>query len=220
MEHVPIMNPGPTAGPRRPRQTTVVEAPEPVYSVDGQRYGPLILEGTDRSGKDSVLEALRSLVADRLTVLAMHNTKPTGPRPHRDAVARYGLEYQLAAQAPVSTLVVINRGHLSEAVYGSLYRGGAPEWSLPEMFLPPSAVIVLLEREAGEILATDDGDSTFEGPGGAGAKAARLRREQDAFRRALSNSSLPNQRKLLVQHGTPQQRAAVILSALEVVACT
>lgn len=190
---------------------TETKPEQPYEERQAPRWGPLVIDGTDRCGKDSLVAALRALVAGELTPLVIHNTKPTGPRPHRDAVERYSLEYALATKAPASTLTVMNRGHLSEAVYGSLYRGGAPDWRLAEMFLPESAVVVVLERDADQILEDDDGASTFgTGP----AAKARLISEQKAFRRALTNCGLPNDRKLLVTTGWPSDRARVVLAAL------
>lgn len=122
--------------------------------------GPIIVEGVDRAGKDTIIEAFRELITDRPTVM-IHNTKP--PRDldpdsqHRVMKGLFDAQYTVSRYTRGHHLTIFNRGHISEAVYGSRYRGASVMSSLdPQDHLPPTAIIIHVTANPQDIFDRDD----------------------------------------------------------------
>jgi len=75
-----------------------------------QQYTNILVEGPDCSGKSTVVERLKNLL--KWDSKSLHH--------------RQGNQFQRYLQEYTQENIVFDRGHVSESVYGQLWRGGDP----------------------------------------------------------------------------------------------
>jgi thymidylate kinase len=135
-----------------------------------------IVEGTDGSGKSTVA---REIVAQTRAEY-LHTGAPSMP---------HLVEYTAPLVPYEGKDVVLDRWHLGERVYGTLYRGGCGltpiAWAAVEAFLAERGCIVLLTHAPVQTLC-DRLTSRGELP-----DRAKLMQEKSAFDRTLTWTNLP-----------------------------
>lgn len=124
----------------------------------------VILDGMDRCGKTTLArELLRTAV--RPTHL-IHNVNP-GTRTHEQMMEGYYEQILWASQQHERGIdVIMDRSHISESVYGQLYRAHEPiadEWldSIKPLMVACDAVAIALTANGEAAWKRDDGNSTF-----------------------------------------------------------
>lgn len=138
-----------------------------------------IIEGPDGSGKTSLCNAIKTAVGGSI----LKRDKPVLPPliEYTAALAKY--------EPGKGQVLICDRWHLGERVYGPLYRGGCGlspiAWAAVEGYLQSLGAICVLATAPPEILA-DRLRERGEQP-----DSAALLREKLAFDRAVTWSTLP-----------------------------
>lgn len=167
----------------------------------------IIIEGSDRSGKSTLINNIkRNIVGPWVTI---HN----GRQPDNDSqTARemYANQLRLRRILP-DHWYLFDRLHLSEAVYGWLYRQDDKARPLMHIIdrdhLPRDTIIVICQRPYDDIADTDDGQSAWDRYG-MNPEAAHTA-EQELFTMAGLES------KATVIRGDPTIHTPTILNLLK-----
>jgi thymidylate kinase len=165
----------------------------------------LVIEGCDRTGKNTLIKSLLALSENSVV-------RHFGTAKGKDNVEKnanqykfFDKEFQLASRRhefeiydPVrypNDLYIWNRSHLGEFVYGSMYRASKPEWIFElersyNFHIDPNVYHVLLYAEPEFLCKNDDGQSYT-------ANVEEKEKEINLFKYAFSRSVIRN--KLAVQ---------------------
>jgi len=170
----------------------------------------IIIEGTDRTGKDTLVNRLMS---DNRNVVKRHWSFPKGNT--NDEKTRYqkrsfNEEFHffelMKLHAPDDTLMIWNRAHLGEFVYGTIYRDSNPEswvWKLEEdhfFDLDTDVYLILLYADPEFVAAKDDGKSYS-------AKIEDKTKEINAFLDSFDKSQIQNKLKIKVNEDRDSYKA-------------
>jgi len=168
----------------------------------------IIIEGTDRTGKDELCHWLSSK-ADNLYY--RHWGFPKGDS-NQDQIRwqQYAFKKEFDFYHGINcdkyfsdgndTMMIWNRGHLGEVVYGTLYRDYDPEsWvynleSLYAFDTQPEIYLILLEAEAEFVCENDDGKSFTN-------DIIKKKTEIALFNKAFDKSIIKNKLKIQVNEG-------------------
>jgi hypothetical protein len=164
----------------------------------------IIIEGTDRTGKDTLVNRV---IQDHRHVVKRHwgfpkvetNGEKTAyqKRSFREEFVFYDLLY---VNTPSDMIMIWNRAHIGEFVYGTIYRDSQPEtwvWDLEKEFFMDEideVYLVLLYADPEFVAQKDDGKSYS-------AKIEDKTREISAFLNAFENSGIKNKLKIKVNEG-------------------
>lgn len=163
----------------------------------------IILEGTDRCGKDSLISKLSSNLSN---YTIKHWSYPKGKTDEETTAWQkntfndeFGLYVFLQSRFPEHTLFW-NRSHLGEYVYGSLYRKSNPEnWVThlePNYGMDgdPNVYLIHLTGDAKFIAKNDDGKSYS-------STLKNKEKEIKAFHSAVDNSKILNKLTIKINDG-------------------
>lgn len=123
----------------------------------------IILEGADRCGKDTLIYGMRKLIHNPKILVHHSGTPPKGVDPKLWSKLYY--TYLLKVSQDMVNdggVVIANRCHLGETVYGPLFRNTDDEyvWALEKLFKVETTALILMTDKPENILARDDGIST------------------------------------------------------------
>lgn len=131
------------------------------------KYNTIIIEGPDRVGKDTQIQAIRNHFQGDLWQV-LHYSKPPKLENTDDYILyQSSLFNQMFGLAFVIPKLILNRSHIGEAVYAN-YRGynGAyvfdieKEWKDSET--DPATVVIILITDAEQLVKRDDGESFYK----------------------------------------------------------
>ena len=159
----------------------------------------IIIEGTDNTGKDTLI----SKIMEKYDVMTLiHCGKPKSkenPNESQDQLFDFYISNIVNNKYANSDVIIMNRSHIGEAVYGVLYRNRDQNevlkkvhyWNLELMRCPVIEVkYVQLECTSDKLLnRNEDGKSLSQG------KAERIHKETELFTEAYVKSFL--QKKLV-----------------------
>jgi hypothetical protein len=165
----------------------------------------IIIEGTDRVGKDTLV---RGLVSQSRNYIVRHFSSPPGDdnetkTQNQKRIFRKEFVFQNQVRKDKSItfdFILWNRAHIGEYVYGPMYRQSTPEsWvpSLEKEFLfgkDTEIYLIYLWGDADFICKNDDGESFTSDP-------EKKRQEQIAFENAIENSIISKKLKIKVNDG-------------------
>lgn len=131
------------------------------------KYDTIIIEGPDRVGKNSQIEAIRNhFSADLWQVL--HYSKPPKLDNTEDYISyQSSLFNQMFGIATVIPKLILNRSHIGEAVYAS-YRGydGSYIFDIEKTWMDDTTdektCVIVLVTDAEQLVLRDDGDSFYK----------------------------------------------------------
>lgn len=127
----------------------------------------IIIEGQDNTGKDTLIKSLSN---KRLSIKEYHFTSPEKYNPNiEDKVLAQKLQFveifnyvKKDLEENKFDLIILNRSHVGEYVYGSIYRNTNPDWVFKEFepeFLDilKQSYLILLTAPPELSLKNDDG---------------------------------------------------------------
>lgn len=165
----------------------------------------LICEGGDRTGKDTLINQLCSLHSN---IVKRHWSFPKGETNEQKTIYQknqFGIEFSLWANLSrpdvfPDMLMLWNRSHIGELVYGTMYRDSNPtEWVLQmeSIFLmdkSPEVYLVYLYADPEFVVKEDDGKSYS-------AKLEDKAQEIKTFHDAIDASNIMKKLKIKVNDG-------------------
>lgn len=166
----------------------------------------LIIEGGDRTGKDTLIDRL---LKDYPHFVCSHFGYPKGDtiqEKHEYQVHSFGQEFaiQKTIRQTYGThyfsdgLYIWNRSHIGECVYGPMYRGTTPDWifDIEKTYLEDDAdvYLVYLHGDLEFLLKNDDGNSFT-------TDIEKKRKEAQLFEEAFDRSIIKNKLKIKVNNG-------------------
>lgn len=163
----------------------------------------LIIEGTDRTGKDTLI---KDLMAKYPNSEMVHWGYPIGDtNDEKTEYQKMSFGYLMRWFKFKKTmgnldLLIWNRSHIGEYVYGTIYRDSYPQLWIPELeeeFLKDdeNVYLVLLQADAEFIVSQDDGKSYSD-------RLEDKQLEITKFEEAFNNSIILNKTKIKVNNGT------------------
>ena len=171
----------------------------------------LVIEGCDRTGKNSVCKEIFEKFSDAgNNVIYRHWGFPLGET-NEDKIAyqKYSFKKEFDLYKSIkedtyfnqktSDIFIWNRAHIGEAVYGTIYRNYDTSWifNLEALYAfdqNPEIYLILLEADADFICKNDDGQSFTN-------EITKKQKEIDLFQQAFENSIIPNKLKIKVNDG-------------------
>jgi thymidylate kinase len=164
----------------------------------------LIVEGTDRCGKDSLINEIcnsYSNVVKRHWSFPLGNTNEEKTSYQKTSFLwEFNFFNEMRKVLQKDSIMVWNRAHIGEMVYGSIYRDSKPhEWvmQLEEQFefdKDPDVYLVYLHADPEFVVKEDDGKSYS-------AKLEDKTREILTFNNAISLSKIPKVLNIKVNEG-------------------
>jgi thymidylate kinase len=171
----------------------------------------IIIEGLDRTGKNSLCKALFEHITDHGgNVIYRHWGFPQGStNQERIEYQKFSFKKEFDLHKSIlnddyykgksNSALIWNRAHLGEAVYGKLYRDYDPSWiyNLEALYgfdQNPEIYLILLEADAEFVCKNDDGQSFTN-------QIEKKQIEIDLFNQAFENSKIPNKIKIKVNDG-------------------
>jgi len=164
----------------------------------------IIIEGPDRTGKDTLA---KFLMDKEENTIYRHFTVPRGnSNREKTAWQKYSFdeEFELFNKLwnnfyfKVNTNFVWNRSHIGEHVYGNLYRNSDSKWVFnlekEYKFDTRNVFLILLTADAEFTLGKDDGDSLS-------SKLEDRKTEIKLFDEAFEKSHIKNKLKLKINEG-------------------
>jgi thymidylate kinase len=165
----------------------------------------LIIEGQDRCGKDSLINAIS---AEYPNIIKRHWSFPKGSTNEDKTTYQkdsFNWEFEnyrvtKSRRYQQNNLMIWNRAHLGELVYGSLYRNSNPEnWVMQleeeyEFHKDPDVYLVYLYADPEFIVKKDDGESYS-------AKLDDKRAELEVFMKAFKDSKIIHKLAIKVNEG-------------------
>lgn len=171
----------------------------------------IIIEGCDRVGKDTICNEIK-LNADCL--LYRHWQKPKGQNIHEKIEYQkttFKKEFDLRKtfiddwylndqdKDDNQNLILWNRSHIGEYVYGQLYRNSNPEWiynleSIYNFSEDQNIYLVMLYADPNFLCEKDDGQSFS-------SDLESKTKEIDLFHEAVNKSLIQNKFKIKVNNG-------------------
>jgi thymidylate kinase len=176
----------------------------------------LIIEGTDRTGKDTLVKALMDKYPNSEMVHWGYPVGDTNDDKTEYQKMSFGYLMRWFKFKKIMSnldLLIWNRSHLGEYVYGTIYRDSYPQLWIPELeeqFLKDddSVHLVLLQADADFIVTQDDGESYS-------AKLEDKETEILKFEEAFNNSIILNKTKIKVNNGNEYISADSIAEIVE-----
>ena len=182
----------------------------------------LIIEGLDRCGKDTLISSISSQYK---FVVNSHWSFPQGETNEEKTLYQqenFAAEFLLQDTIRTSAkngyhsedgIIIWNRSHIGEYVYGTIYRDSQPETWVPQLeesFLTDDTdvYLVFLYADAEFLLQQEDGKSYS-------AKLEDKKNEIKSFHTAIDNSKISNKIKIKVNNGNKYTDASDILSIVE-----
>jgi len=168
----------------------------------------LIIEGADNTGKDHLINVIEKNTQYK-NVIKRHWGYPIGDSNEQKTlyqVSSFLNEFLLYNKVKdfesleEDTIMIWNRSHIGELVYGTLYRNSNPErWvmqmeELSSIAENPNVYLVYLYADA-EFLASNDDGLSYS------SSIDKKQLEQIAFMNAINSSSIKNVLKLKVNSG-------------------
>jgi len=135
--------------------------------MNSSKFNIVIIEGPDRVGKDTQIQAIRNHFNGDLWQV-LHYSKP----PKLDNADDYilyqsSLFNQMFGLSTVVPKLILNRSHIGEAVYAN-YRGydGSYVFDIEKQWVDEESddatVVIILVTDADQLLKRDDGDSFYK----------------------------------------------------------
>jgi len=167
----------------------------------------LIVEGTDRVGKDSLIKDIENNL--NTAVYKSHWGYPTGNTDEEKAAWQKEsfvhemeiwntIKSQVGSNQNPDTTVIWNRSHLGEYVYGNLYRKSYPDTWVPQLeetyLADDNVYLILLYADAEFITKHDDGNSYSN-------KLEHKKQETEMFLKAFQESKIGNKLLIKVNEG-------------------
>lgn len=176
----------------------------------------LIIEGTDRTGKDTLIKNLMTKYPNSEMV---HWGYPVGDDDdEKTKYQKMSFDYLMSCYKLKKTkskldLLIWNRSHIGEYVYGTIYRDSYPDAWIPELenkFLKNDndVYLVLLQADAEFVITQDDGESYSN-------KLVDKQKENDKFENAFNNSIILNKTKIKVNNGNKYNSADSIIALVK-----
>lgn len=149
----------------------------------------IFLDGEDRCGKDTLIEKLRSVITNP-SVQVMHESKPPrGVDALNWATRHYDFMMRHARDNSADNVLIYNRCHLGEAIWGPKYRGYDAEFifEMERHYLShvEDAYLILLTDSADRLMLRDDGKSLTK-------SITELDDVRDMFSSAFDKSCIQN----------------------------
>jgi len=161
----------------------------------------VIIEGTDRTGKDTLIESLIEQYPHSEVVhwgYPIGDTNDEKTEWQKASFLDYMSRWKIAQDSLIDGLVIWNRSHIGEYVYGTMYRHSFPDTWIPELekeFLKGNNVIlILLQGDPEFIIAQDDGQSYS-------TQLKDKKIEIQKFEEAFNNSNILNKIKIKINEG-------------------
>lgn len=166
----------------------------------------LILEGLDRCGKDTLIQ---SICARFPNLIKRHWGYPKGDTneekaEHQQRQFLWEFSFHKKNKYDFFTdnemLMIWNRSHIGEYVYGTIYRDSHPETWIPELEsgfhfdTNPNIYLVFLYADPEFLIKEDDGNSYS-------TKIDDKTREIDTFHQAIDGSKIQKKLKIKVNEG-------------------
>lgn len=155
----------------------------------------IVIDGQDRVGKSGLVKEICREAPKDMVVMPFGNKAPSLKVPLKErralAIKTVTEQYRLAKKK--DWLVVVDRGHYSEVVYGDLYRGEsigggfeAYERILLWELIGVQKIAAILHVPPEILITRDDGDSTWTHEG-----LPAIRREAEYFHRLRLATKFP-----------------------------
>lgn len=149
----------------------------------------IFLDGEDRCSKDTLIEKLGSVIVNP-KIQVMHESKPPRDVDYLNwATRHYDFMLRQARDNSVNNVLIYNRCHLGEVVWGPKYRGYDAEFifEMERHYLShiEDAYLILLTDTAERLMARDDGKSLTK-------STQELDVVRDAFSVAFDKSCIRN----------------------------
>ena len=161
----------------------------------------VIIEGMDRCGKDSIIDLISQ---DHFIHSITHwgypvgNTNEEKTEWQKTSFLDYMSKWKNVQSNSLDSLVVWNRAHVGEYVYGTMYRDSYPDTWIPDLeekYLSDDNVyLVLLHADPEFLLKHDDGNSYT-------TQLELEKLEHEKFQTAFDSSTIKNKIKIKVSHG-------------------
>jgi thymidylate kinase len=160
----------------------------------------ILLEGLDRTGKDTLVKSLSDIVPSTKTV---HWGFPKGDTNEQRIVYQKEsfllnmMQYRVDVLKNQTELIIWNRSHIGECVYGPMYRNSTADWifDLERKYLHDSEIyLVYLYGDTEFLLSNDDGESFT-------TDIAKKENEAKLFAEAVDKSLIQNKLKIKVNNG-------------------
>jgi thymidylate kinase len=176
----------------------------------------LIIEGTDRTGKDTLIQSLMAKYPNSEMVHWGYPVGDTNDEKTEYQKMSFGYLmrwYKFKKKMSNLDLLIWNRSHIGEYVYGTIYRDSYPDTWIPELeneFLKDDkdVYLVLLQADAEFIVTQDDGESYSN-------KLVDKQAEINKFEEAFNNSIILNKTKIKVNNGNEYNSADIITEIVE-----
>ena len=165
----------------------------------------VIIEGQDRTGKDTQTELLRQKYK-HLSFHKLHYSTP--PTKTIDTSIDYssklydGMFKMIHSASETDQSLLINRAHLGESVYSPLYRGYSGDYifDIEKKYLETltdDLFLIVLVNDPHFVMSRDDGDSHHKN------SEERIAKERDMFTRACMKSGITNKLLINCKDSTP-----------------
>jgi len=162
----------------------------------------VIIEGTDRTGKDTLVKALQEKYPNSQKVhwgYPYGDTNEEKTEYQKISFGFYMKDYKFKQSLKDLELLIWNRSHIGEYVYGTIYRDSHPDGWIPELenkFLSDddNITLVLLEGDPEFIVKNDDGESYSN-------RLEDKKKEIFKFQEAFNNSNIINKIKIKINEG-------------------
>jgi thymidylate kinase len=159
----------------------------------------IIIEGCDRVGKDTLVAGLQSRYEKTEMIhwgYPLGDTNEEKTEFQKEDFKLNMMKWRVEKCWDTSDLVIWNRSHLGEYVYGTMYRDSYPDTWVPQLeerFLSDeeSAYLILLVADPEFIAAQDDGKSYS-------ACIDDKRQEVELFVKAFHHSKIQNKKFMMV----------------------
>jgi thymidylate kinase len=172
----------------------------------------VIIEGCDRVGKDTLVAGLQNTYKKTEMIhwgYPLGDTNEEKTEFQKEDFKLNMMKWRVEKCWDTSDLVIWNRSHLGEYVYGTLYRDSYPDTWVPQLeerFLSneESAYLILLVADPDFIASQDDGKSYS-------AKMEDKKEELARFMEAFQNSNIQNKKLVRVHDENGYYSAEEIL---------
>lgn len=160
----------------------------------------LIIEGLDRTGKDTLIKSLSDIVPNTKTVhwgFPKGDTNEQRVTYQKESFLLNMMQHRLDVLKNETELIIWNRSHIGECVYGPMYRDSDPEWifELEQKYLHDSEIyLVYLYGDTDFLLKNDDGESFT-------TDITKKENEANLFAEAVNKSTIQKKLKIKVNNG-------------------
>lgn len=173
----------------------------------------VIIEGCDRVGKDTLIAGLQNMYEKTEKIhwgYPMGDSNDEKTEYQKEDFKLNMMKWRVEKYWDTADLVIWNRSHLGEYVYGTMYRDSYPDTWVPQLeerFLEfeENAYLVLLVADPDFIASQDDGKSYSD-------KIEDKREELNRFMVAFQNSCIGNKKLIRVHDENGYYPAEEILN--------